>query len=101
MGPRGPSFWVLMPISAPSPNCAPSVKLVGAFQYTQAASTDCWNRRAAASSDVTIASLCPEPESRMCSKASSMVSTVRIAIYIAMNSVPKLSAVAGWSKETG
>ena len=37
IGPRAPSFCVLMPISAPSPNCAPSVKLVGAFQYTQAA----------------------------------------------------------------
>ena len=61
MGPHGPSFCVLMPISAPSPNCAPSVKLVGAFQYTHAASTDCRNRCAAVSSDVIIASLCPEP----------------------------------------
>ena len=33
------SFCVLIPISAPRPNWAPSVKLVGAFQYTQAAST--------------------------------------------------------------
>lgn len=31
IGPRAPSFWVLMPISAPRPNCAPSVKLVGAL----------------------------------------------------------------------
>ena len=28
IGPRACSFWVLMPISAPSPNCAPSVKAV-------------------------------------------------------------------------
>ena len=31
IGPRAPSFCVLMPISAPRPNCAPSVKAVGAF----------------------------------------------------------------------
>ena len=31
IGPRAPSFWVLIPISAPNPNCAPSVKLVGAL----------------------------------------------------------------------
>ena len=43
IGPRGPSFCVLMPISAPNPNCPPSVKLVGAFQYTHAASTISWN----------------------------------------------------------
>ena len=31
IGPRGPNFWVLMPISAPIPNWPPSVKLVGAL----------------------------------------------------------------------
>ncbi len=31
-GPRQWSFWVLMPISAPKPNSAPSVKRVEAFQ---------------------------------------------------------------------
>ena len=61
MGPLGPSFWVLMPISAPSPNCAPSVKLVGALTYTHAASALRLNLSATASLSVMMHSLWPEP----------------------------------------
>src|SRR2546429_6056978 len=38
-GPRQCNFWVLIPISAPKPNSAPSEKRVEAFQYTAAEST--------------------------------------------------------------
>ena len=36
IGPRACSFWVLMPISAPNPNSAPSVKRVEALIITAA-----------------------------------------------------------------
>ena len=39
IGPRAWSFWVLMPISAPKPNWAPSVNAVETLTYTHAAST--------------------------------------------------------------
>ena len=79
IGPRGPSFWVEMPISAQRPNWAPSVKLVGALTYTQAASICAWNCWAAAGFSVTMHSEWPEPFSVMCSIASSRDATVRMA----------------------
>ena len=48
MGPLACSFWVEMPISAPSPNSPPSVKRVEAFTYTAAESTPEVNLLAAA-----------------------------------------------------
>ena len=39
IGPRACSFWVEMPISAPIPNCSPSVKRVEALTMTAALST--------------------------------------------------------------
>lgn len=39
MGPRACSFCVEMPISAPKPNCSPSVNDVAALTITAAAST--------------------------------------------------------------
>src|SRR6202035_2930397 len=57
-GPRQCNFWVLMPISAPKPNSAPSVKRVEAFQYTAAESTPRRNLRAFTSSLVTMESEC-------------------------------------------
>jgi len=61
MGPRAWSFWVLMPISAPKPNCSPSVKRVEALTMTAAASTSRVNRRAATRSVVQMASVWPVP----------------------------------------
>ena len=61
IGPRACSFCVELPISAPIPNWPPSVNRVEAFTYTQAASTACWNLRAAPAEPVTIASEWPEP----------------------------------------
>ena len=61
MGPRACSFWVELPISAPIPNTAPSVKRVEALTYTHAASTPAVNARADSVDPVTIASECPEP----------------------------------------
>src|SRR5260370_14813367 len=57
-GPRQCNFWVLMPISAPKPNSAPSVNRVEAFQYTAAESTPARNLRPLVSSRVMIASEC-------------------------------------------
>ena len=54
------SFWVLIPISAPNPNWAPSVKAVDTFAYTQAASTNCWKRRIVSGSSLIMLSLCFE-----------------------------------------
>ena len=78
-GPRACSFWVEMPISAPNPNSPPSVNRVLALTMTTAASTSAVNRRAAARSSVTIASVCPVPKRRMWSIASSRSSTTRHA----------------------
>ena len=44
IGPLAWSFWVLMPISAPKPNCPPSVNRVEALTYTAAASISFKNR---------------------------------------------------------
>ena len=66
IGPRACSFWVLMPISAPKPNSPPSVNRVDALTSTAAESTAAVKCRAAAWSSVTIASLCPLENSRMC-----------------------------------
>ena len=55
-GPRACSFWVEMPISAPSPNCPPSVNAVEAFAYTAAASTRARKRSHAAAFSATMAS---------------------------------------------
>ena len=60
MGPRACSFWVLIPISAPKPNCSPSVKRVEALTTTAAASTSEVKRWAAARSPVTMASVWPD-----------------------------------------
>src|SRR5258706_8262055 len=57
-GPRQWSFWVLMPISAPNPNSAPSVKRVEAFQYTAAESTPRRNLREFVSLRVMMESEC-------------------------------------------
>jgi len=61
IGPRACSFWVEMPISAPNPNSPPSVNRVEALTITAAASTSATQRRAAARSSVTIASVWPVP----------------------------------------
>src|SRR5699024_6810206 len=61
IGPRACSFWVEMPISAPIPNCSPSVKAVEVLTMTAAASTRVVNSRAAARSAVTIDSVWPVP----------------------------------------
>src|SRR5206468_8069036 len=60
-GPRACSLSVLMPISAPRPSSLPSWKRVEALTITAAESTAAVNRRAAAKSFVTIASVWPEP----------------------------------------
>ncbi len=77
IGPRACSFWVEMPISAPKPNSPPSVKRVDALTITAAESTPAVNRDEAARDEVTIASVCPEENVRMCSIASSIESTTR------------------------
>ena len=69
-----------MPISAPSPNCAPSVNDVGALTYTQAASTSRVNRRAWSAFSVIMDSLCPEPNRAMWDMASSTPATVLTAM---------------------
>src|SRR5439155_27375702 len=56
MGPRACSFCVELPISAPIPNSAPSVKRVEAFPYTHAASTPSVNACSDSTESVTIAS---------------------------------------------
>ena len=63
IGPRTCSFWVEIPISAPKPNCSPSVNLVEALTITAAASISRVNRVAAAISLVTMASVWPVPNS--------------------------------------
>ena len=88
IGPRGPSFWVEIPISAPSPNCAPSVNDVGALTYTHAASTCCWKIRAVSLFSVTIASECPELYCLMWSSASSSESTVFMLSLWSIHSRP-------------
>ena len=75
MGPRACSFCVEMPISAPKPNSDPSVKRVLALTMTAALSTLRTKRRASSTSRVTIASVCPLPQRRMCATASSREST--------------------------
>ena len=83
IGPRACSFWVEMPISAPNPNCSPSVNAVEALTITAAASTPSVNRWAAAMLVVTMASVCPVPYSLMCAIASSTPSTTATAMSIA------------------
>lgn len=60
-----------MPISAPRPNCAPSVKAVDTLVYTHAASTILVNKAARSLFSVTIHSLCLELFSCICPSASS------------------------------
>src|SRR5665213_4419393 len=59
IGPRACSFWVEIPISAPSPSSPPSTNRVDAFTSTAAASTSRTKRPAASRSRVTIASEWP------------------------------------------
>ncbi len=94
MGPRACNFCVEMPISAPKPNCAPSVKYVEAFAYTAAESTRVRNASITSGSSASTASLCFELYLAMCSKASSKPSTVFTANFNDKNSVPKLSLLA-------
>ena len=80
MGPRACNFWVLIPISAPKPNWAPSVKAVETLVYIQAASTILVNNAARSLFSVTMHSLCLELFSWICLKASSKLFTVLTAI---------------------
>ena len=57
IGPLACSFWVEIPISAPKPNCPPSVNRVEAFTATVVESTNWVNLRAACCEVVTIASV--------------------------------------------
>src|SRR5579863_1484021 len=95
IGPRACSFCVELPISAPIPNSAPSVKRVEALTYTHAASTSSWKRRPAAASRVTIASLWPVPCAAMCSIAASSESTTATASVSARYSVSQSASPAG------
>ena len=94
MGPRAWSFWVLMPISAPKPNSAPSVKRVDALTTTVPASTASVKRPAAARSRVRMASVWPEPNRLTWSMAASSDGTTATLILRARNSRPKSSSVA-------
>ena len=76
-----------MPISAPIPNCPPSVKRLDALTMTTAASTSATNRLAAERLSVTITSVCIDPLTRMCSSASSRSATVRTFISSLCHSV--------------
>ena len=79
MGPRAWSFWVEMPISAPSPNSKPSVKRVEALWYTAAASTPSRNFAAVPPFSVTMHSECRVPWAAMKSMASSTPDTTLTA----------------------
>src|SRR4029077_4192535 len=68
-GPRACSLSVEMPISAPRPYSKPSAKRVEALTKTELESTSRRNRRALASSSVTIASVCCDPYLPICSIA--------------------------------
>src|SRR5205823_10173366 len=92
IGPRACSFWVEMPISAPNPNCSPSVNAVDALTITAAASTRSLNRWAAARFVVTMASVCPVPYSLMCAIAASSPSTTASAMSIDRNSARSSSS---------
>ncbi|CNM11398.1 Uncharacterised protein [Mycobacterium tuberculosis] len=80
IGPRACSFWVEMPISAPKPNCSPSVNAVDAFTITAAASICSVKRWAASRLVVTIASVCPVPYSLIWAMAASTPSTTATAM---------------------
>src|SRR5436189_295590 len=74
-----------MPISAPNPNCSPSVNAVEALTITAAASTRSLNRWAAARFVATMDSVWPVPYSLMWSIAASRPSTTATAMSIDRN----------------
>ncbi len=82
-----------MPISAPNPNCSPSVNEVAALTITAAASTCSVKRWAAARSVVTMASVWPVPYSLMWAIAPSTPSTRATARSIDRNSARSWSSL--------
>src|SRR4051794_15803152 len=99
IGPRACSFCVEIPISAPKPNCSPSVNRVDALTITAAESQPSTNACEVVSERVTIASVWPLPHRRMCAIASSTDSTTPTARSRELYSVAQSSSVTGstWS----
>mmetsp|Transcript_50907 Transcript_50907/g.106357 ORF Transcript_50907/g.106357 Transcript_50907/m.106357 type:complete len:247 (-) Transcript_50907:395-1135(-) len=83
-----------MPTSAPKPYRKPSAKRVLQFQYTPAASTCDWKRRAVAASVVTMQSVCREPYLLMWAMASSTSLTTLIDRILSQYSVAQSASVA-------
>src|SRR5699024_2226440 len=95
MGPRPCSFWVEIPISAPKPNISPSVQAVEALAITAAASTRALNASATSMLRVETASVCPEDQRAMWSRASSTPSTTLTAMSMLRYSSPQSVSSAG------
>ncbi|SKV48126.1 Uncharacterised protein [Mycobacteroides abscessus subsp. abscessus] len=89
-----------IPISAPNPNCSPSVNAVEALTITAALSTRSVNSWAALRFVVTMASVCPLEYRSMCSIAASRPSTSATAMSNDRYSAPKSSSVTGTTPGT-
>src|SRR3989338_8306409 len=94
MGPRAWSLSVEMPISAPMPNCPPSVSLVEALTYTAAESTSLVNLLAWVMFSVTMASEWLEPYRAMWSMAAPTEGTTLTARMRSRYSAYQYSSVA-------
>ena len=95
IGPRAWSFCVEIPISAPMPNCSPSVNAVDALTLTVEASTRSTKVSHASQSFAEMASVWPEPCSLMWSAAATTPSTTLAAMSKDRYSSFQSSSVAG------
>ncbi len=89
-----------MPISAPKPNSPPSQNCVEAFHIATALSMPAMKRCAAASSAVTMASVCSLPWRRTCAIAASTPSTTATERIESSHSVSKSASPAAVSPGT-